>query len=294
MGKKSLRTFRGTLEYDGSEFSGWQVQPGRRTVQGAVQDALARIVGASVPVLAAGRTDAGVHALGQGISFRVATAIPPRDLARALNALLPPDASVVDLEAAPPGFHAIRDAAGKIYRYQILCGGPRRPSRRRDAWWMPKRLDAAAMRRAARGLVGRRDFASFRTNPGVENDRGTTVRTLRRLDVRRTADGVVLEFEGDGFLYNMVRSIVGTLVQVGRGTWTAARVGEALLARDRRAAGPTAPPHGLTLVSVSWRRGAKAGSRQKRRKIGDRPRGARRIASGRDGAERRRRNGGER
>jgi tRNA pseudouridine38-40 synthase len=264
------------MEYDGTDFSGWQVQPGRRTVQGAVEEALARIVGARVPVLAAGRTDAGVHALGQGISFRAATRIPAPDLARALNALLPPDAAVLDLDDAPPRFHATRDAAGKVYRYEILCGGPRRPSLRRTAWWIPRRLDAAAMRRASRCLVGRRDFASFRTNPGVAGERQSTVRTLRRLDVRRTPSGVVLEFEGDGFLYNMVRSLVGTLVQVGRGTWPGSRVADALAARDRRAAGPTAPPQGLTLVSVAWRKPGGG------RKNGPRPRSARRIAGRRE------------
>ena len=288
MGVGNLRTFRGTMEYDGTEFSGWQVQPGRRTVQGAVEEALARILRTRVPVLAAGRTDAGVHALGQGISFRAATAIPARDLARALNALLPPDAAVLDLGDAPAGFHATRDAAGKVYRYEILCGGPRRPSRRRTSWWIPKRLDAAAMREAAGCLLGRRDFASFRTNPGVPGERGTTVRTLRRIEIRRRAGGVVMEFEGDGFLYNMVRSVVGTLVQVGRGTWPPGRVAEAMRARDRRAAGPTAPPQGLTLVSVSWR--ASGGARRRgRRKIGDRTRRTRRIAAGRAVKEGRRR-----
>lgn len=257
-------TFRGTVSYDGTEFHGWQVQSGHRTVQETLQQALAGVLGGPVNVLAAGRTDAGVHAEGQGISFRARTGIPPEGIAAAANAALPGDVSIVALEPAPPAFHATFDAASKVYRYVILCSRTPRPLLRRTTWRVPARLDAARMRRAARLLVGRRDFRSFRTNPGIERQGGSTVRTLRRLDVRRRGDLLLLEFEGDGFLYNMVRSMVGTLVLVGRGTWEPARVGEALRAADRRAAGPTAPPQGLTLVSVEWRRGPRrAGKKRK-------------------------------
>jgi tRNA pseudouridine38-40 synthase len=249
-----VKTFRGTVSYDGTDFSGWQVQTGRRTVQGVLQDALAKVLGAPVPVLAAGRTDAGVHAEGQAISFRAATGIPPEGIAAACNGTLPPDVAVLSLEEAPRSFHATFDATGKVYRYEILNGRTPRPLLRRTTWRVPGRLDAARMRAAARLLVGRRDFRSFRSNPGLEEDRGSTVRRLRRIEVRRRGDRIVLEFEGDGFLYNMVRAMVGTLVQVGRGTWPPDRAGEALRALDRRAAGPTAPPQGLTLVSVSYPR----------------------------------------
>jgi tRNA pseudouridine38-40 synthase len=246
------RTFRGTVSYDGTAFHGWQVQAGRRTVQGEVERALEEVLGARVPVLAAGRTDAGVHADGQAISFRAATAIPPGGLAAALNARLPEDAAVLSLEEAPRGFHATRDATGKVYRYEILASRTPRPLLRRTTWRIPAPLDAARMRRAARLLVGRRDFRSFRATPGPGEDRGTTVRRLRRISIRRRGESIVLEFEGEGFLRHMVRTIVGTLVQVGRGAWEPARVGEALRARDRRAAGPTAPARGLRLVSVSY------------------------------------------
>ena len=260
-----VRTYRATLQYDGTDFSGWQVQPGRRTVQGVVEEALAGLVGGRVPVLAAGRTDAGVHAEGQVISFRAGTSIPPEGLAAALNARLPEDVSVLDLAEAPEGFHATCHAKGKVYRYEILTGRAPRPLLRRTTLRVPGRLDLRRMREAARLLVGRRDFRSFRTNPGLPADRGSTVRTIRRLEVRRRGERVVVEVEGDGFLYNMVRSIVGTLVQVGRGTWPPGRVGEALRARDRRAAGPTAPPRGLTLVSVEY--GPAALRRGRSRKI---------------------------
>jgi tRNA pseudouridine38-40 synthase len=262
-------TFRGTVSYDGTDFSGWQVQTGRRTVQGALQEALSTILGAPVSVLAAGRTDAGVHAEGQVISFRAVTRIPPAGIAAAANALLPEDAAILDLAEAPPSFHATFDATGKVYRYEILSGRIPRPLLRRTTWRVPGRLDLRRMRAAARLLVGRRDFRSFRTNPGPGEDRGSTVRTLRRVDVRRRGERVLVEVEGDGFLYNMVRAIVGTLVQVGRGTWPPERVGEALRARDRRAAGPTAPPRGLTLVSVSYPAGGVGRRRGKPRgKIG--------------------------
>jgi tRNA pseudouridine38-40 synthase len=238
-------------------------------VQGAVQEALSSILGTPVSVLAAGRTDAGVHAEGQVISFRAATGIPPSGIAAGANALLPEDVAILDLEPAPTSFHATHDATGKVYRYEILSGRVPRPLLRRTTWRVPGRLDLRRMRAAARLLVGRRDFRSFRTNPGPGEDRGNTVRTLRRLDIRRRGERVVLEVEGDGFLYNMVRAIVGTLVQVGRGTWTPGRVGEALRARDRRAAGPTAPPRGLTLVSVSYPPGGVRRRRVKSRgKIG--------------------------
>jgi tRNA pseudouridine38-40 synthase len=246
-----VRTFRATVSYDGTDFSGWQVQGDRRTVQGVLQEALSKVLGAPVTLMAAGRTDAGVHAEGQVVSFRAQTRIPPAGIAAAANVLLPGDVAVLDLARVPTSFHATYGAKGKVYRYEILSGRTRRPLLRRTTWRVASPLDLRRMRAAARHLVGRRDFRSFRTNPGVE-DRGTTVRNLRRLDIRRRGDRVLLEFEGDGFLYNMVRAMVGTLVQVGRGTWTPGRVEEALRARDRRAAGPTAPPQGLTLVSVSY------------------------------------------
>lgn len=273
------RTFRGTVEYDGTGFLGWQVQAGGRTVQGTIEEALARVLGGRVPVLAAGRTDAGVHAAGQAISFRAATSIPPRGIAAACNAILPEDVAILSLEEAAPGFHATRDATGKVYRYEILPGSAPRPLLRRTTWRIPGRLDVRRMREAARLLVGRHDFRSFRSNPGREAAERGTVRTVRRLDVRRRGDRLLVEVEGDGFLYNMVRALVGTLVQVGRGTWEVARVTEALRARDRRAGGPTAPARGLTLVSVSYGK-----RRRKEQKRGPADRGPARM--GRHGGAR--------
>jgi len=240
------------MEYDGADFAGWQFQPGRRTVQGVLETALAAALGARVPVVAAGRTDAGVHALGQVVSFIASTDLDAGTLRRALDARLPPDAALLSLEEAPAGFHATRDAVSKVYRYSVLAGRVRRPLLRRAAWRIPRPLDAARMRAAAALLLGRHDFRSFRTNPGPGAEGKGTVRTVHRIDVRRRGPLLVIEVEGDGFLYNMVRTMAGTLVEVGRGRWEPERAGEILAARDRAAAGPTAPPEGLVLVSVSY------------------------------------------
>ncbi|MCK6481960.1 MAG: tRNA pseudouridine(38-40) synthase TruA [Planctomycetes bacterium] len=267
------RTFRAVLEYDGTDFHGWQVQAGRRTVQGVLEEALASILSARVPVIAAGRTDAGVHALGQLVSFRAATGIPPERLAAALNSRLPPDAAILSLEEAPADFHATRDARSKVYRYLVLEGRTPRPLLRRTTWRVPVRLDLRRMREAARCLVGRHDFASFRTNPGPEGEGRGTVRRVLRVDLRRRGGLLALEVEGEGFLYNMVRAIAGTLVEVGRGRWEPGRVAGILAARDRRAAGPTAPARGLVLVSVAFGPPRTAGRRRSPggRKLDPRP-----------------------
>jgi tRNA pseudouridine38-40 synthase len=262
----AVRTFRATVAYDGTDFHGWQVQGERRTVQGVLQEALGRVLGAPVALMAAGRTDAGVHAEGQVVSFRAATGIPPEGILGSVNAILPEDVALLAVARVPASFHATFSARGKVYRYGILCSRARNPLLRRTRWRVPFPLDAGRMRRAARLLAGRHDFRSFRTNPGPAAAGGDTVRHLRRIEVVRRGDAVDLVLEGDGFLYNMVRAIAGTLVQVGRGAWPPARAGEALAARDRAAAGPTAPAHGLVLVSVSY--GGEPGAPPPRRRPG--------------------------
>jgi tRNA pseudouridine38-40 synthase len=248
-----MRSLKLTLAYDGTDFSGWQVQPGRRTVQGTLEQALRRITGQPVRVVASGRTDAGVHALGQVVSCAIDTRLDREQLLRALNANLPPDLRMLRVESVPDRFHAIGDAVRKRYRYVIQDGPIADLFRRRYCWFLPGRLDHQAMHRAAQPLVGRHDYASFQAS-GAE--RATTVRTVFELAVARTDppghDLVVVEIEADGFLYNMVRNIVGTLVDVGRGaraeTWPA----QVLAARDRRQAGRTAPARGLFLLRVDY------------------------------------------
>jgi tRNA pseudouridine38-40 synthase len=239
------------LEYDGTEFAGWQVQAGgERTVQGTLAEALRRVCGAEPEVVGAGRTDAGVHALGQVAGVRVATRLAPRELLRALNAVLPADVAVRASEAAPPGWHPRHDARAKLYRYAIWNGRVRSPRRARFSHFVPRPLDVAAMAEAAAALVGRRDFRSFQAaGSGVED----AVRTVFDAAVYGEPGAeVVLDLEGDGFLRHMVRNVAGTLLQVGLGERPAGSLPALLEARDRRRAGPTAPSRGLTLVQVRY------------------------------------------
>ena len=249
----SVRTIKLTLAYDGTNFAGWQIQAAGRTVQGVLEAALARVAGEAIRVAASGRTDSGVHALGQGVSFEYAGPLPADDLARAINAYLPEDAAVTDAADAPPGFHARRSAARKRYRYRIYDGPVRAVFERSFVWQCRQRLCEQAMARAAAALVGTHDFASFQT---AGSPRESTVRTVYEIAVRRgragEGDEVVIEVEADGFLYNMVRGIVGTLVEVGRGAAPEELPAAALAARDRRAAGPNAPAAGLCLLHVTY------------------------------------------
>lgn len=248
-----MRTLKLTLAYDGAAYAGWQWQQGPRTLQGEFEAALARITGESIRVTASGRTDAGVHALGQVVSFQTSSDLSAAVLQKALNAELPADMAVLNAADVRDGFHAIRDAVRKRYRYFINDGRVRDVFRRQYAWHYRRPLDEAAMHRAAQSLAGRHDFTSFET---TGSQRASSVRNVLEICVARAGQGdpglLTIEVEADGFLYNMVRSIVGTLVEVGRGerpeTWPA----EVLAACDRRAAGMTAPAQGLFLVYVEY------------------------------------------
>jgi tRNA pseudouridine38-40 synthase len=249
----SARWLKLTLAYDGGAYSGWQVQPDKPTVQGALEAALRQITQETIRVTAAGRTDAGVHALGQVVGFETSTRLSNTDLQRALNAVLPEDVAVLSLEDAPSGFHATRDAVAKRYQYQIHNGRTPSVFDRHYAWHYPQPLDAAAMHAAGQALVGRHDFSSFET---AGSERPDSIRTIHELKVGRGSEGlcdrVSFEVAGDGFLYNMVRTIVGTLVEVGVGARNVNWAAAVLAACDRRQAGQTAPPHGLFLVSVAY------------------------------------------
>ncbi len=258
-----MRTLKLTLAYDGTSYAGWQLQPERPTLQGALERAIRQVTGQGGDILAAGRTDAGVHALGQIVRWRTASPLPAEVLCRALNAVLPRDMAVLGVAEAAGSFHPIRDAVRKRYRY-VICDGPvRDPFQLRYSWHCPHcRLDAEAMRRSASGLVGRHDFRSFQSS-GAE--RRTTVRTIFDFPVERGRGGrenfVDFEVEANGFLYNMVRALIGTLVQVGNGRRPVDWPGEVLRAGDRRVAGPTAPPQGLFLLKVDYGEGAGQGGR---------------------------------
>lgn len=259
-----MPVFKLTLAYDGAKFSGWQAQPGRRTVQGELQRAWQEITGETVRVTAAGRTDAGVHAAGQVAGVESTTRLAPDALLAALNAKLPEDAVVRSIEPAPEGFHATHDAKRKRYRYTIYNDRRRPIFLRHYAWHVPPPLDPAAMHRAGQSLLGTHDFACFQS---AGSERESTVRTIFSLEVQRGGAGergageggsedrdslVAVDVEGDGFLYNMVRAIAGTLVEVGRGKREETSLGELLASLDRGAAGQTAPPHGLTMLWVAY------------------------------------------
>lgn len=242
------RILKITLEYDGTDFHGWQIQPGMRTVQETLAAGCARILRHETLPIGAGRTDAGVHARGQVASLETACELPAGKILRGLNAVLPPDVSVVGLEDAPPGFSARFSAKGKWYRYRIHHGEPPRALERRFTHHVPIALDGARMQAAANALVGRHDFRGF----AREADERTTVRTLFSVDVTGRGSIIEIDVKGDAFLYNMVRAIAGTLVDVGRGKRPIAACEAVLAAKDRAAAGPTAPARGLFLMEVHY------------------------------------------
>jgi len=238
-----------TLCYDGTDFHGWQRQPQLRTVQHALENALQELTGVAPTTTASGRTDAGVHALGQVVHFFTASRHPCQTFVRALNALLPRDIRVLEAREMPQAFHATLDARSKRYRYVIDNGTVACPFQLRYSWHVRPPLDAALMHRAGCCLLGRHDFRSFETD---WPNRTSSVRTILDLTVERTGAKVAIEVEADGFLYNMVRSIAGTLVLVGAGKRPLSWVSEVLAAENRIAAGPTAPPQGLFLVRARY------------------------------------------
>lgn len=263
MTTRDRRRLKLLIAYNGTRYHGWQLQPRAVTVQGTLESCLSRITNGPVRLHAAGRTDAGVHALGQMTHFDTDSHIAMASLMRGLNSLLPDDIVVRRAVEAPGDFHARYDATRKTYVYQLhnhavpslLCG--------QHAWHVPPRLDVPAMKMAAQLLLGRHDFSAFR---GVSRaDARQPVRCLYRLALRYRPPRLVFVLSADGFLYRMARTIVGTLVTVGRGVIPAEAVSDMLGARQRRLAGPTAPAHGLFLAHVSYRRGKacmfRAGSR---------------------------------
>lgn len=245
------RTLLLLVQFDGTDLHGWQQQAGDRTVQGLLRDALAQMLGHDVNLRASSRTDAGVHALALPVSFRTPRTIPCHGILRGLNSMLPDEVSVVSARDVPESFDARDRSRGKEYRYDIWNADFRSALRARYAWWVRGgELDVAAMRAGAAHLVGEHDFRSFRAS-GC--DAKTTSRRLTRVDVATPEPHLVrVTVEGNAFLRNMVRILVGTLVDVGRGRMPPAAVGEVLAACDRTVAGPTAPPQGLTLVRVLY------------------------------------------
>lgn len=238
-----------TLEYDGTAYAGWQRQPNQPTVQAAVEAAIAGVTQINTPVIGAGRTDAGVHAMGQVASFHINRDMTPREWTRALNAHLPKSIVVRSVMLMPDTFHARHSAKGKLYEYRIL-NRPERPAVERDyCWHIHQPLDDAAMNQAGLALIGSHDFSSFQTQP-TDND--NPICHLQQFTVFRDGDRLRIEAYADRFLKQMIRSIVGTLAEVGLHKRPPDRLTHILNARDRSAAGKTAPPQGLFMVRVDY------------------------------------------
>jgi tRNA pseudouridine38-40 synthase len=246
----TARKIKLTIQYDGADYHGWQIQPGRRTIQGQLGDAVTGLVGRKITVHGASRTDAGVSALGQvGVFEIVNCPIPTENFKQAINGRLPDDIVVTEAVEATKDFDVIGGTKSKLYRYTIYTGANRPVLDVRHCWHVPAKLDVEAMQKAARYLVGEHDFKSFASS---KDNRECSVRTIFRCDVTDKGEWIYIDVEGDGFLYNMVRNIAGSLVEVGIGRWPADKMKTVLEARDRTAAGPIAPPQGLCLMRVKY------------------------------------------
>ncbi|MGP0019586.1 MAG: tRNA pseudouridine synthase A [Candidatus Sulfotelmatobacter sp.] len=272
-----MRNLKVTLSYDGAEFSGWQVQPDASTVQGALASAIGRITGEKVLPQGSGRTDAGVHALAQVMTFITESSVPTQNFVKAMNDILPASVRVLEVEEAPPEFHARHSARAKTYRYRIYRESICPPFLARYVWHYPYRLAEAEMGRAAELVPGEHDFTSFaavdpergrREAAGLRSESGSespshtgtseavaAVSNIRKIfssSWERVGDELIYTVRGSGFLHHMVRNLVGTFIQVGKGTLQVEDVTRILEARDRSAAGATAPANGLYLVNVEY------------------------------------------
>jgi tRNA pseudouridine38-40 synthase len=244
-----MRNIKFVLSYDGTDFKGWQTQPGYRTVQETLEAGIHQVIGEKVHCNASGRTDAGVHAVGQVVNFYCATRLSPEVLLRACATYLPDDVCLRGSAEAGQSFDANKDAVRKLYRYVILDSPFKNPFMRKYAFRSKHRLDAKKMAEASKPLLGRHDFHSFETD---WPNRMTSIRTITHLSVNRVGEYIWIDIEADGFLYNMVRSIAGTLINIGRDYWPVDCVADILKAEDRSKAGPTAAPEGLYLMRVDY------------------------------------------
>lgn len=246
----ALRNFKLIIEYDGTLYSGWQRQPNDRTIQQEIETALATMTRRKITLIGSGRTDAGVHALGQTANFSCETAIAPTAFHKGLNSLLPDDIVIRACEEVPTQFHARYDVKSKIYRYRIRNGPLPAAIGRQYEWWVRAPLDIDAMRQAAARLVGQKDFKAFE---GTGSPRSHTIRHVMRAEIHNEVQGsIVFEIEAEGFLRYMVRNIMGTLVLVGKGAMAPGQIHVILESRDRGLAGATAPAKGLCLVHVNY------------------------------------------
>ena len=245
-----MRTIKLIIEYDGSNYLGWQVQPNGQTIQGVIQDRLKRLTGESSQLIGSGRTDARVHALRQVAHFKTESRLDANTFQRALNSLLPEDIVIRSVEEVDADFHARKRARSKVYEYRILNRATPPGIARQYVWHIPQKLNLDEMKKATHSLVGEHDFSAFRS---VGSSARSSVRNILRADWKRGKGGLLrFEIEASGFLKQMVRAIVGTLVEVGRGKISAQEFKRVLDSKDRKEAGPTAPAQGLFLKEVKY------------------------------------------
>lgn len=237
------------IEYNGLEYHGWQRQPNGLTIQEVLEESIKKITGETCVLTASGRTDAGVHAIAQTANFHTRTKIPPENIKKGLNAILPSDITIIDSCYVPVEFHARFNAKTKQYRYIILNRPYKSSFQYRYSWFIPYALDIEVMIKGMYYLKGEHDFSSFRASSCEAND---AVRTINRLDVCKKDDTIIFDIEGNGFLKHMVRNIIGTLVDAGRGKIYYKDIKKILESKDRRNAGVTAPAHGLFLMGVKY------------------------------------------
>ncbi|MBN2883940.1 MAG: tRNA pseudouridine(38-40) synthase TruA [Clostridia bacterium] len=237
------------IEYDGTNYCGWQVQKNGIAVQRKIEEAIEGLTGEKLRINGAGRTDAGVHALGQTATFNTESNIPSADLSKALNQKLPKDISIISSREVPVDFHARFSAVGKVYRYIILNRQQRSPFYENKAYKYGKKLDIAAMKEAAGHFIGCHDFKAFMASGSSVED---TVRRIERLEVSKESNLITIEIEGNGFLYNMVRIIAGTIIECGEGRREPAEIPDIISGCNRKTAGRTLPAHGLYLVKVKY------------------------------------------
>ena len=246
----SERNIKLVIQYDGSNYSGWQKQPGKKTIESEIIRAIENLTCCEgIKLNGSSRTDAGVSALGQVANFKIDTPIPTKRMAKAISQYLPSEIVITEAVDVPDDFDAISDTKSKLYRYSIFTGKSRPVMQVKHCWHRLGRLDIEAMDAAIKKLIGKKDFKSFAT---ACDKRSSSVRTILDCSVRQEGLWIYIDVEADGFLYNMVRNIVGTLVEIGRGRWQAEKIDEILDAKKRTAAGPIAPATGLCLMWIKY------------------------------------------